>query len=122
MRIRLKEPKGLVKGKKSAYNVIPINGISMEELNKSDLFELLNSVGMTAEQINEVIINTFKKIESNTNLKEIIKGKWQTVAIGCDTNEIRCTVCKQITVVPADRTRKLNFCPECGADMREVKE
>ncbi len=55
-------------------------------------------------------------------LKEIIKGRWQTVSIGCDTNEIRCTVCKQITSVPADRTKKLNFCPECGADMREVKE
>lgn len=122
MRIRLKEPKGTVKGKKSAYNVIPINSISMEELNKSNLFELLNSVGMTAEQINEVIINTFKKIESNTNLKEIIKGKWQTVSIGCDTNGIRCTVCKQTTVVPADRTTKLNFCPECGADMRDVRK
>ena len=122
MRIRIKESKGIVKGKKSAYNVIPINGISMEEFNKSNLFELLNSVGMTAEQINEVIINTFKKIESNTNLKEIIKGEWKTVSIGCDTNEIRCTACKQITSVPADRTRKLNFCPECGADMREVKE
>ena len=54
--------------------------------------------------------------------RENIKGKWQTVAIGGVTNGIRCTVCKQTTVVPADRTRKLNFCPECGADMREVKE
>jgi hypothetical protein len=54
--------------------------------------------------------------------RENIKGEWQIVSIGCDTNGIRCTACKQITVVPADRTRKLNFCPECGADMREVKE
>ncbi len=71
---------------------------------------------------------TFNKIikiineEPKADVKENIKGEWQTVSIGCDTNKIRCTACKQITVVPADRTRKLNFCPECGADMREVKE
>lgn len=122
MRIRIKESKGIVKGKKSAYNVIPINSISMEELNKSNLLELLNGAGMTTEQINEAITNIFKNIKSNTDLRENIKGGWQTVSIGCDTNEIRCTACKQITVVPADRTRKLNFCPECGADMREVKK
>jgi len=63
-----------------------------------------------------------RRKEMRIRLKEIIKGEWQTVSIGCDTNEIRCTVCKQITSVPADRTKKLNFCPECGADMREVKE
>jgi len=71
---------------------------------------------------------TFNKIikiineEPKADVRENIKGEWQTVSIGCDTNEIRCTACKQITSVPADRTRKLNFCPECGADMREVKE
>lgn len=57
--------------------------------------------------------------EIKAGIRENIKGKWQTVSIGCDTNKIRCTVCKQTTSVPADRTRKLNFCPECGADMRE---
>ena len=71
---------------------------------------------------------TFDKIIKIINEEQIadirgnIKGEWKTVSIGCDTNKIRCTACKQITVVPADRTRKLNFCPECGADMREVKE
>lgn len=54
--------------------------------------------------------------------RENIRGKWQTVAIGGITNGIRCTACKQTTVVLADRTRKMNFCPECGADMRVVKE
>ena len=71
---------------------------------------------------------TFNKIikiineEPKADVRENIKGEWKTVSIGCDTNEIRCTACKQITSVPADRTRKLNFCPECGADMREVKK
>ena len=122
MKIRLKESKGVVKGKKLADNVIPINSISMGEINESNLLELLNGAGMTTEQINEAITNIFKKIKSNTDVRENIRGKWQTVAIGGITNGIRCTVCKQTTVVPADRTRKLNFCPECGADMREVKE
>ena len=60
--------------------------------------------------------------QPTADVRENTKGKWQTVSIGCDTNKIRCTACKQITVVPADRTRKLNFCPECGADMREVRK
>lgn len=64
------------------------------------------------------IINEEPTVEAREN----IKGKWQTVSIGCDTNKIRCTICKQTTSVPADRTRKLNFCPECGADMREVRK
>ena len=71
---------------------------------------------------------TFNKIikiineEPKADVRENIKGEWKTVSIGCDTNEIRCTACKQITSVPASRVKKLNFCPECGADMREVKE
>ena len=69
----------------------------------------------------ESVIEFVKNIPM-ADIRENIKGKWQTVAIGGITNGIRCTVCKQTTVVPADRTRKLNFCPECGADMREVKE
>lgn len=71
----------------------------------------------------KLIENQKKEIEElKARTRENIKGKWQTVSIGGDTNEIRCTICKQITSVPADRTRKLNFCPECGADMREVRE
>lgn len=75
------------------------------------------------EKTLQIIEKQQKEIEElKARTRENIKGKWQTVSIGCDTNEIRCTRCKQITSVPSSRTRKLNFCPECGTDMGEVKE
>jgi hypothetical protein len=73
------------------------------------------------EKTLQIIEKQQKEIEElKARTRENIKGEWQTVSIGGDTNEIRCTTCKQITSVPASRKKKLNFCPECGADMREV--
>jgi hypothetical protein len=90
-----------------------------DELNQNEV----NRAATMREKTLQIIENLQAEIDGlRASTRENIKGEWQTVSIGCDTNEIRCTACKQITVVPADRTRKVNFCPECGADMREVRE
>lgn len=90
-----------------------------DELNQHEVKRAIRMREKTL-QIVEDLQSEIAELRAST--RENIKGEWQTVSIGCDTNEIRCTACKQITVVPADRTRKLNFCPECGADMRQVKQ
>lgn len=48
------------------------------------------------------------------------KGRWvESIVIETDTSELcecTCSVCSIVT------TRKSNFCPNCGAEMRGVEE
>lgn len=100
-------------------HICTLNGINEDmfrwTFDLKNQYRFLESYRLIADAIKEL-----KKALSEVTYdeRENIKGEWQTVSIGCDTNEIRCTACKQITSVPASRKKKLNFCPECGADMR----
>lgn len=52
------------------------------------------------------------------------KGHWEVVSDGYSDNAYicECSECKDTVWVYKDADRKWNFCPNCGADMREVKE
>lgn len=52
------------------------------------------------------------------------KGHWKVVSDGySDTAYIcECSECKDTVWVYKDADRKWNYCPNCGADMREVEE
>lgn len=52
------------------------------------------------------------------------KGYWQVVSDGYSDNAYicECSECKDTVWVYKDADRKWNYCPNCGADMREVKE
>lgn len=52
------------------------------------------------------------------------KGHWEIVSDGYSDNAYicECSECKDTVWVYKDADRKWNFCPNCGADMREVKE
>ena len=58
--------------------------------------------------------------------KEVKHGEWETIDYGdeydeydgYDEYEFRCSICRSQYDMPF----KTNFCPNCGADMRERKE
>lgn len=49
------------------------------------------------------------------DVREVKRGKWDDDGCGW----VRCSVCRGAIAV-ARGGNKFNFCPNCGADMREV--
>lgn len=56
--------------------------------------------------------------------QESRKGHWEVVSDGYSDNAYicECSECKDTVWVYKDADRKWNYCPNCGADMREVSE
>lgn len=52
------------------------------------------------------------------------KGHWEVVSDGYSDNAYicECSECKDTVWVYKDADRKWNYCPNCGADMREGEE
>lgn len=55
-------------------------------------------------------------------MAERIKGKW-LVRGDCCTTWLKCSVCRNPSPQDEDQNSiATNFCPKCGADMREKNE
>lgn len=66
------------------------------------------------------MVNCVKGMPSVTP-QEPIKGHWEVVSDGYSDNAYicECSECKDTVWVYKDADRKWNYCPNCGADMRE---
>lgn len=54
--------------------------------------------------------------EPTADVRENVRGEWEDAVVGTSTgytyHEKRCSICGHSEVLP------MNFCPNCGADMR----
>lgn len=59
----------------------------------------------------------------STDVRPNIHGHWKVLSDGYGDNAYicECSECKDTVWVYKDADRKWNFCPFCGADMREPK-
>lgn len=59
----------------------------------------------------------------SADVRPNIHGSWKVVSDGYGDNAYicECSECKDTVWVYKDADRKWNFCPNCGADMREPK-
>ena len=59
----------------------------------------------------------------SADVRPNIHGHWEVVSLGYGDNAYicECSECKDTVWVYVDADRKFNFCPNCGADMREPK-
>ena len=79
----------------------------------------------------EIILNQPSRYDMLENIKSAppadvrpnIHGHWEVVSLGYGDNAYicECSECKDTVWVYVDADRKFNFCPNCGADMREPK-
>ena len=65
----------------------------------------------------EEIVQVIDRMDS-VDVRENIHGEWEMVEFFDDEYEYRCSNCMSQYDMPT----KTNFCPHCGADMRERKE
>lgn len=92
--------------------------ISKEEL--KDYLEKNISFGGTEKKFRFYdIIDSLPPADVRPN----IHGHWEVVSLGYGDNAYicECSECKDTVWVYVDADRKFNFCPNCGADMREPK-
>lgn len=55
--------------------------------------------------------------EAAADVRPVVRGRWQTVGIGAGE---RCSVCGAHFI--GDSPMDWEFCPNCGADMREAND
>lgn len=53
------------------------------------------------------------------DVRPVVRGKWLPTK---DDNKKRCSNCDVITLIAQYPFGEANFCPNCGADMRQEKE
>ena len=52
------------------------------------------------------------------DVRPVVRGKWERGFSFPDGEYVKCTVCGEIIKC----TYPMHFCPNCGADMREVEK
>ena len=60
----------------------------------------------------------YNLIDKQLIIEQRPKGKW----IRVDSKKVRCSNCEIIHLIAQYPMGKIDFCPNCGADMREVEE
>ena len=82
--------------------------ITQEEVFKilTDLNDPLNAKVRTTEAMR--LINDLPAAD----VKPVVRGKWIELGKYIDGYNWRCSVCKR------ESTMAINYCPNCGADMR----
>lgn len=87
---------------------IEMNGMKAENINRS-----MNHQSLAYGEY--AFYRLISKYDLDTSIKqEIIKGEW--LEIENSLKKYKCSICGK------EKQYKDNFCPNCGADMREVKE
>lgn len=83
---------------------------------------------VTASEKREQLYELFVEMIERKNMPSVTpqnprKGHWEVVSDGYSDNAYicECSECKDTVWVYKDADRKWNYCPNCGADMREGK-
>ena len=64
----------------------------------------------TCEEIDETIDQ-----QPTADVREVVRGEWEYTGISEDINDMyMCSNCKMFVY-----SKKWNYCPNCGADMRK---
>lgn len=77
-----------------------------------------DAIGTVKYRENVVFVSDAEKALENlqaADVKPVVRGEWIHHKGGY-SDHYECTVCKKAIVL----TERWNFCPNCGADMREV--
>lgn len=88
-----------------------------------DVKTISDCISYTSSKCREVLERKLQALSSVTP-QEPRKGHWEVVSDGYSDNAYicECSECKDTVWIYKDADRKWNYCPNCGADMREVKE
>lgn len=86
-----------------------------------DVKTISDCISCTSSKCREVLERKLQALSSVTPQE---KGHWEVVSDGYSDNAYicECSECKDTVWVYKDADRKWNYCPNCGTDMREVKE
>lgn len=86
-----------------------------------DAKTISDCISCTSSKCREVLERKLQALNSVTPQKPR-KGHWEVVSDGYSDNAYicECSECKDTVWVYKDADRKWNYCPNCGADMREV--
>lgn len=84
-----------------------------------DVKTISDCISYTSSKCREVLENKLQVLPSVK--KEPRKGHWEVVSDGYGDNAYICccSECKDTVWVYKDADRRWNYCPNCGADMRE---
>ena len=63
------------------------------------------------------LMNENRAIQTNADVCPVVRGRWRRYSPLVDTFE-----CDQCGYQVIDESFRTNFCPNCGADMREVQD
>ena len=77
---------------------------------------LVAEVKLSKDQIQDAVNNAVEEIKAEMELKRR-KGKW----IHDNPNTFRCSKCNKYLDIGCGNM-KMNYCPNCGADMREGEQ
>ena len=85
------------------------------------------AVGMSEEELSEdfkdgvqAVLYMMSKQPTITAQPERKKGQWIKTDELYETDEYRCSLCGQ--VLTTYRGKRMNYCPNCGADMRGERD
>ena len=78
----------------------------IEHFEKDPYFPLIKKYGITR------VIEGFPAAD----VRPVVRGKWLPTN---DANKKRCSECGVIHLIAQYPHGEINFCPNCGADMRE---
>ena len=87
--------------------------ISREAAIKRFNFAVLDCLGMEPTIRAGDIIKALESIPA-ADVRPVVRGKWDDDGCGW----VRCSICRGAIAVARGGNR-FNFCPNCGADMRE---
>ena len=84
---------------------------------KEDVFKVIaenNYIDRMTLDCYDRLIDGVNKLST---VKERAKGKWIDKNHNGLYNTFKCSICKKVTVFSFER---FNYCPNCGADMRDI--
>lgn len=101
-----------------------------EYIEKAAILSKCEEMWNDADETTQTGVDTINAIDRITDLIEAIpaadvkpdkRGKWDNEYLDDDIWWAECTACKEETHSRYGRVSAYNYCPNCGADMREPK-
>lgn len=81
-----------------------------------DRQSLINHLNQSAVEYYSRAVERVIELEPAADVAPVRRGHWIKCGYACGEAEFKCSLCGEIEW----RTNETDYCPNCGADMREV--
>lgn len=81
-----------------------------------DRQSLINHLNQSAVEYYSRAVERVIELEPAADVAPVRRGHWIKCGYACGEAEFECSLCGEIEW----RTNETDYCPNCGADMREV--